>query len=102
MGRILIAGASRAEYLDEKKLKQRRKEKMNSKFNQADLAALDLAIAKLEGAAVDKDFKRAALKLYREMRAIAVRIIPLFEAGEVLENRIRAVEKRWPQYKDWL
>jgi hypothetical protein len=101
MGRVLIAGASRIEYLDEKKLKKRRK-KMEPAISQRDIEKLDEGIAQLEAADVNPEFKKAALAIYQDSKALAIEMVPLFLRGEKIAERVDALLEKYPSLRKYV
>lgn len=100
MGRCLIAGASRIEYFDEKKLQKRRK-KM-SKISQKDIDELDKHVAELKAADINPEFKKEALELFVETKRIGIEMLPLFLRGDEVEKKIDALLEKYPEYGQYI
>ncbi len=101
MGRCLIAGASRIECFDEKKLKERTGT-MEAAISKKDIVKLDEEIAEIKAADIEPEFKRLALEIYRDSKALAIEMIPYFLRAEKISERVTEILGKYPQFKKYL
>ena len=71
-------------------------------ISQKDIGEIDEHMKTLEAANVDPAFKRKALVLFAETKAIAIEMLPLFLRGDEIENKITELVNIYPQYKKYI